>query len=568
MNTISPIKFLTAVGFLIVSLSAGSLLGAETKEACIARKSKELKKACLSETDPQKKSYCVGNANSEAGEDSECVALDSKEDIKDKESKCDSAIKDYNDAAKDARGACESFEKVSGGGKNSCQARIDACSKKIGSAVAGGSNPDETETSDEKQSGAGALTSLVSNLVMQKYYPNAATGGASGNKSASPSCVNYKSKEDRKEKKNDKKDLDREISKIKEKIADEKKKITEENAKLREKNADIDADIQKVDAAVKKAIRSVDEKTGERLRASNEELAKNATNIRNINAVIVKRKEDAETAKFDYQQKMVQYTEDKINTQCQTAIDKAKQCLVKSAKGAATDPKGECAGLEFSGKGAKGTAQLKAKIGKIRDSCFEQANLAVSKAKFEQSKSLRTIQTDIDEKLNQINDLNEAMERKKTNDEGINTEASKEKTDEQKAADQETSNLQKKLSLLGQSTSEAVQHSNTVIGELQKELNDLVAKKTAVDLGILDPEELDNSYSDATALIQGREEARQSALNVCCPELKVDASKSYSSAQVRDFNKRSPKCGPLISGSANQADGGGRRVKTGTDTGQ
>jgi len=43
----------------------------------------------------------------------------------------------------------------------------------------------------------------------------------------------------------------------------------------------------------------------------------------------------------------------------------------------------------FSGGGAKGTAQLKAKIQKVQDACFEQANMTVSKANFEQGKSLK-----------------------------------------------------------------------------------------------------------------------------------------------------------------------------------
>ncbi len=590
MKSISPFKFFTAVGFLIVSMSAGSSWSAapvkveekksgnvETKEscqddcegvdnssACTQHKDKPVDEtACLSKIVNTCKLRCK-NKPTQASLDKK--ESDDKSAAKELKADCNTATKEYNTAVKDARGACESFEKVSGGEKNSCQNRINSCRKKIGSAVAGDEFPDEKETADKEKKGGDDLFGTLFGIAQQKL------GGDDPNKqtspNSSPSCVNYKSKEDRKEKKNDAKDLVKEMQRIKEKIADEKKKITEENAKLREKNSDIDVEIQKVDEAVKKAIRSVDEKKGERLRKSNEDLEKSAIEIRNLNAIIVNEKEKAESKKFEYAQEMLKFSEDKINAQCETEIEKAKQCFIKASKSPATDPKDPCYGVAFSGKGAKGTAVLKAKVLEVRKVCFEMANSTLTKAKFEQSKSLRQIQKTIEEKLNQIQDANNAIERKKNDSININAESDKERTDEEKSAETQKNNLTQKLSKLGESAKEAVSHSNDKIAEFQKELNDLTAKQLAVKMGILEPEELDNSLSDAEGLIGEREGARQNAISVCCPELAISSDKSYTNKEIKDFNKKNSKCGSLIRGGINQADGGGRSGAPSSETKQ
>lgn len=54
--------------------------------------------------------------------------------------------------------------------------------------------------------------------------------------------------------------------------------------------------------------------------------------------------------------------------------------------------------------------------------------------------------------------------------------------------------------------------------QLQNELNDLVTKQAAAKMGILQPEELSNTLSDAEGVIKARETARQIAEKSCCTE--------------------------------------------------
>jgi len=519
MKSISAIKFFTAVSFLIVSLqiktssafaeSAGTPLTvtktqAEVEIAFCGDKSNKTKSLGL-----WKKYSCDGDPSN---------------------TDCKTDMKDYQSAADKASGACDSFEKVPGKNKNTCEARINACRKKINSGVSPESTP--TSTND--------LTGTLMTIYMRKNYPDAgpSDNGTNGTAGAPPSCTNFTPKDARKDKKNENKELDTQIKQIKKEIADEKKKINEENVKLREKNAETDSELQKVDESLKKAILSVDKKKGEDLRKLNEDIAKSAVTIRAINAAIIKSKGEAETIKFNHLQVMQQFTEDKINTQCQAALDTAKQCFIKSSKGQGSqDPKDTCAGFTISAKGPSGTAQLKLKIQKVRDACFEQASLAVNKANFENSKSLRAIETDITEKTNQVNDANKDMTRKQNDFAAINTESDKERTNEETNAQKQIDNLKAKLDRTSKSTQEAIFVSNQTLAQLEKELNDQVTNQAAIKMGVLKPEDLNNALGDAESLIAAREIARETAIKSCCPD---ETSKSAVCTQLKGDSIKTP----------------------------
>jgi hypothetical protein len=529
MKTISPIKFLTAVGFLIVSLN--SVIAS-------AQKIKDCTKYPNTDLGQIEKIKC---------EESNALIAEAQSDKK--EGKCDASTEKYSTAAKEASGACESFEKVSGTdkatkqSKNTCDARINACRKKINSGVGSDGSAD-------------ALMKTMTSIYVQKNFPNVnpndfpIDGSTTG-----PSCTNFVPKDARKEKKSEQKDLENQIKDLNKSISEEKKKITDENAKLREKNAEIDSDIQKVEESLKKDIAKVEGSKRDRLVKLNEEIAKSATNIRNINLAIIKRKEESESIKFDYAQKMQQFTADKITTQCQSALDTAKQCFLKARKGqTSTDAKDVCAGFSFSGGGAKGTAQLKAKIQKVQDACFEQANMTVSKANFEQGKSLRTIETDIIEKTNQVNDATNALNRNQEASTAEDTASAKESADVSANSQKQIDNLKTKLERTTKSTQEAVQVSNERLQQLANQLNDLNTKKAAAKMGIADPEDLDNSLADAESLISARENARKTAMKFCCPG--IDPEKSYSKKE--DIAAIPAECRALATGGTKQADDKGR----------
>ena len=317
-----------------------------------------------------------------------------------------------------------------------------------------------------------------------------------------------------------------------------------------------------MDEAVKKAIRTVDEKKGEQLRKLNEDLAKSAIAIRKKNEEIIQEKEKVERIKFDNAQKMMQFTQDKISTQCQSAIDTAKQCFIMSSKGqSSNDPKNPCAGFTISAKGAKGTAQLKAKVAKVKEACFEQASMAVNKSKFDLATTLRASEMVLLNKNNEITDAKNDIERRQNDNASISAESEKEKTDEQKNAEKQIENLTNKLDRISKSTQEAIQHSNEKMQQFMNEINELNTKKLAAKMGVLDSEELDTSLSDAEAVISSRESARKNAITSCCADDKIDPDKSYSDTEIKNMK---PNCQTLVRGNVKQNDNKGRSATKGT----
>jgi hypothetical protein len=528
MKSISPIKFFTAVGFLVVSLTGLNLLAQNLAQAAQQKTQSEVEIEFCGDkkniTNPKWKKVCEETSASD----------------------CTSALKDFKDAQSKASGACESFAKTteSKDGKNTCENRMRSCRDKITSGA------DSTSPN-----GSQDLMNTMLGIYMQQKYPGQNANDIPLDKGTSGrSCSNYKSKDERKDQKTDKKDVEKEIKQLNKDIAEEKKKINEENAKLREKNTEIDSEIQKVDEAMKKAIRSVDQKKAENLKKLNDDLAKNGISIRNLNSEIIKMKEAAESAKFDYGQRMMQFAEDKVSAQCNAATDTAKQCFLKSSKGlSSADPKDVCGGFTFNGKGAKGTAQLKAKIQKVREACFEQANASVNKAKFEQSKSLRTLETGIIEKTNQVQDANNDITQKQKNMKSEDDAADKERTEEEKIAEKQIDNFKKKLESISKSTQDAIMHSNEKMAQFQKEIDDAKTRQLAVKMGVLEPEALDTSLQDAEEVIGTREAAREQAITACCPKEKpIDLSKKYSKEELKNIG--SSVCTGLITGSSKQED--------------
>lgn len=564
MNTISPIKLLTAVGFLLVSMNSSFGFGEEeieykTAEACAAVKcvtTPDIIAECKTDLTESTKSSNGDTSVKEPTASAIKTCTKNKFDtckteicgnystIKDLKNQCATDTEKFEKAAEEASGACSSFlndpaDKKSKNNEASCKDKINACRTKISTITrskdeaAAAGDPSNTKGTDEYADVLGNIFGQQeddSESKADKFNPDA------------KACLNFKSKDARKENKTETKDLKREIKQLLKDIADEKKKINEENAKLRKENADLKSDEQKVNEAMKKAIRSVDEKKGEQLRKLNEDLAKSATAIRKMNLEIIKQKEAAETIKFDYAQRMMQYTSDKINTQCQAAIDTAKQCFIKSAKGqASSDPKDPCVGFTFSGKGAKGTAQLKAKIQKVREACFEQASMSVNKSKFEQGKALRTIETDILEKTNQVSDANKDIERRQTDFASITAESDKEKSDEIKNAEDQIANLKDKTAELAKSTNEAITLSNQRIAELQEQIRLLNVDINAMKTLSVGSDELENTFNDAYTVIKKKERARQAAIKSCCPVDNKDAEGLCAQFKEEDYAAKPDK---------------------------
>jgi len=524
MKTFSPNKLFTAVVLMVVSLAIPQMaLSQASCEKTI--KGKRITKyvnncARLFSGDDEGTQACEEVVACFAKIDEE------KRDKKDEEQKCSSALKEYTDVRKKTGNACSKFESTGKSSKNSCKDRVDACRKKIRSGMSGSSGNDTT-----------ALMQTMTSIYMQKNYPDAAQAGFAfdSGEGLGPSCVKYQSKEDRKEAKQDAEKLEDKIARIKEKIADEKKKINDENAKLREKTDDLANERLKVDEKLKEEIAKLDKDKQAKAAQIAKEISENSNSIRKLSNQIVKFKEQAEAIKFEHTQKMIQFAEDKVNTRCNTAIDQVKACFMNNTKKKPVDPKDPCAGYVLSAKGAKGTAELKQKLEKVKEACFEQESSAVKKSNYDNASKLRDVESNITEYTAQINAANQALAQKQKEYQEIGSLDDKDKENANTNANKQLEQMTQKADNLTRSTTEAVQTSNAKIAEFQKELNEINTKKTAQKMGIADAESVEYTFSEAESAIEEQESAYTSAYNKCCSSSLKDDNKSFC-AQKNPFS--------------------------------
>ncbi len=541
MKTFSPNKLFTAVVLMVVSLAIPQIVNAQNCNTVVDGKT------------ITKNSNCKQLFNKDGQEDFqadcsralECLQNkeDEKREKKEEEQKCNTAMKEYSDILDKTGNACSKFEGTGKSSKNSCKDRVESCRKKIRSGMSGSSGNDTT-----------ALMQTMTSIYMQKNYPDAAQAGFAfdSGEGMGPSCVKYQSKEDRKEAKQDAEKLEDKIARIKEKIADEKKKINDENAKLREKTDDLANERLKVDEKLKEEIAKLDKDKQAKAAQIAKEISENSNSIRKLSNQIVKFKEQAEAIKFEHTQKMTQFAEDKITTQCNAAIEQAKTCYISNTKNKNVDPKSTCANFTLSAKGAKGTAELKQKLEKVKEACFEQASLATKKSNYDNASKLRDVESNITEYTAQINSANQALAQKQKEYQEIGSLDDKDKENANTNANKQLEQMTQKADNLTRSTTEAVQTSNAKIAEFQKELNEINTKKTAQKMGIADAESIEYTFSEAESAIEKQESAYNNAFNQCCSD---DTKRNKSSFCA----KKNPY-------TTSEKDGGFSTNKTGAST--
>lgn len=491
MKTFSPINFFTLVSFVLVMALGSAGFGGFSE--CLQQ--------CKKDNDITRMPP-GGNLDTTKENLATCQS-----DCRDLASRCDKAIDKYDKDADDLKDACASMDANS---SKTCQQRINACESRGGTGGPGGSTTDQ-------------FMNMMMSAYMQKNNLSLPNDSNAQDANALQSCTDFtndKTERAREKLEQKQEKLQQKISDLKDKIYKEKEEIDKENARLSKETNEIDVERQKVDEKVKEAIRKVDEKKGERMRKLNEDVAKSAIAIRNINNAIIKQKEATESIKFDYAQKVVQFSEDKVNKQCKAAVETAKTCFVKSSKGQKSlDPKDTCSNFSLTAKGAKGTAELKQKLKDIQEACFEQAKLSTDKARFEQQKSLRSIETDIAEKSNQVKDAQNDLERKQNDFKTIGAESDKEKSDEQANADKQLENFTNKLSGITADVQQARTRRNARMEELNAQIKSLEDEVKAAKLGITAKgESFQSTYSEASRAIKKGEGSRQGAIDVCCPK--------------------------------------------------
>lgn len=553
MKATSVFNFLTAVMFLLTAQITWGAPAEITKGQCeaqcesqkedpaILEKCTEKSKDKDGKDNPLARLQCIDSAASSCKV--KCADLESTKDVK---LACTDAVKEWKEAAGKSAGACDDYEAVKG--ENSCEARIKACEKKI-SEVANLYNSQGTTGNGLNASG-GSIDVLMQFYAQKNGIdPKTISGGGSSSGTSCLKWSNDKADEKKKEIDNKIERIDDKIKTVKQKIVDLEKEIAKENESLRKEAATLDEEKEKIQTTYKENIAKLDVKKREKYTSLNKTMQDNLVKVRNLTNAIAQVKDKMEREKFEQTQRLVDFAEDKIDSQCKSAVDTARGCFTRAAKGEKFGDKDPCNGFSATGKGITGTGIMVKRLNDVRNACFERAQMAQDKLRYDYQTKVKQYDQDMIEKQNQIKDLNKNAELEKQEFDAITKENETEKTNETQSSDQKQANLADKLAKLQTSTQEKIAASAKQMEQLKLEAEELAARKMPSKLGII-PDSNGNDISvahrEAKKAIEATEISRSTAYEKCgcndnpdpkikatCTKLKTSSSDSTSGGVKR-----------------------------------
>ncbi|MES2802265.1 MAG: hypothetical protein V4654_07215 [Bdellovibrionota bacterium] len=413
MNTIKVTNLFTVVGFFVVTVFGAPGFSAETMEQCKARIIRNAKKACT-QPDPKDKQACLSSAAME--ETSECDELTSKEDRTAGDSDCEAAFKEYKDSLADVNSACESVagsssssSKYSGttDPRKKCSDKIRECAQMA------------QQTSAQTPQEDNGMSSTLN--IFRAVIGGEESLGLSGSNSC---LVDIDSKEAR--------DAEKEFRDRRKELEKEKKDIEDDAIKDKEDNdkeiTRITKEVQELQRNNKETLAKADVRMREQLNASQKDMVDSAARLRNLTTQISKKNDSVRALNFAYADRMLDSSTQKQNLRCKSALDQAKTCMIKSAKGIKDDA---CKDFPFSikSKGPKATAELKAQLQVVNDACYEKEERDKKRLNFDQQEQMKKVMDDMTELQAQAKEEGQRQQIQSENSTKISQEADREKQD-------------------------------------------------------------------------------------------------------------------------------------------
>ncbi len=450
MNTNSITKFFTLVSIFVVTgfMTATTASAAQTKQQCETKLKQAARASCSTEFKgkPSEINACVANVDT-----SECDGLAGKEDIEKGDSACEQAYKEYNDKKGDAQSACESVVGKSGDTKQKCSDKIKECAN---TAAA-------TSSQTEQQDGGISSTLNIFRAVIGGDESLGTTGAAS-------CLVDIDSKEAR--------DAEKEFRDRRKELTDEKKKIEDEAIKDKEENdkeiTRITKEIQELQRENKKLLAEVDTKMREKSYDTQKELIAAGARLKDLTKQSSKVNDKIRALNFSYADRMLDTSAQKQNLRCKGALDTAKSCMIKSAKGIA-DPACKDFPFTIKSKGPKATAELKAQLQVVSDACYEKEERDKKKLQFDQQEQLTTLQRDLTSIQEQIEQEGKTQQTNSENSQKIQQEAEREKQEAQANLAEQTATLQGEMAQFAQKLQLKSQKAQERLQKLTQDLQTL-----------------------------------------------------------------------------------------------
>ncbi|WP_409478488.1 hypothetical protein [Pseudobdellovibrio sp. HCB154] len=454
MNTNSITKFFTLVSIFVVTgfMAANTASAADykTREECVAGKTSDREAKCDSETDATKKDSCLNTAARQASKDPQCLALPTESKAGEGDQDCEEAFREYKKNLGDAQSACEGLVGKSSSTKQSCSDKIKECDSMAAS----------TSSQTEQQDGGISSTLNIFRAVV---------GGEESLGLSGSSClIDIDSKEAR--------DAEKEFRDRRKELTDEKKKIEDEAIKDKKENdkeiTRITKEIQELQRENKKLLAEVDTKMREKSYDTQKELIAAGARLKDLTKQSSKTNDKIRALNFSFADRMLDTSAQKQNLRCKGALDTAKSCMIKSAKGIA-DPACKDFPFTIKSKGPKATAELKAQLQVVSDACYEKEERDRKRLQFDQQEQLTTLQRDLTGIQEQIEQEGKTQQTNSENSQKIQQEAEREKQEAQANLAEQTATLQGEMAQFAQELQLKSQKAQERLQKLAQDLQTL-----------------------------------------------------------------------------------------------
>ncbi len=442
MNTIKVSNLFTAVGIFVVSgfIAVSTAFAADqypNKETCArAERSKcEATAGCDSLKGDE---YTTCTAKCGRSTETKCESYTSRDDAKENDSECVAAYKAYQDSLADTNSACESVAAPASSSSSRYSGTTDTrkkCSEKIQECAQFAS-----QTSAQTAQEDNGISSTLN--IFRAVIGGEESLGLSG---ASSCLVDIDSKEAR--------DAEKEFRDRRKELEKEKKDIENDAIKDKEDNdkeiTRITKEVQELQRENKEVLAKADVRMREQLNASQKDMVDSAARLRNLTTQISKKNDSVRALNFAYADRMLDTSTQKQNLRCKSALDQAKTCMIKSAKGIKDEA---CKDFPFTikSKGPKATAELKAQLQVVNDACYEKEEREKKRLNFDQQEQMKKVMDEMTELQAQAKEEGQRQQIQSENSTKISQEAEREKQEAEANMAQQIATLQGEMAQFAQ----------------------------------------------------------------------------------------------------------------------
>lgn len=445
--------------------------------------------------------------------------------------KCSSAYQKYTELASKEKIACGAFDKASTG--SGCIDKVNSCRKKMTSLF----TPIEKDTPEETaQSGADQMHEVVMTSLKTAIRANTAKGKDT-TIAGTASCIKSIDKNANKQQRKDKKTEEKELKSRRDKLKDDTLALSKEIDSEKEKNKKETAEIE---AEFKKEMLSKDTKIREGTANAAKASLETSKRIRGYSTALSQELQKLATINFEFQAKMLPFSDDKIKKKCQQSFETAKASVVSSATATPPGPNATPEQLKnyesslaianmYKSKGIKGSGDLKKILLQTKKDCLTDANTEKNRLQMTNAQTVKAVQDKVEELNSMISDEKKNIALEDQNIKKIQDEIGTEKSNAEKDKLTRLQNISDKEAAF--------------IKNINDKIKELTARKLKIDediqnLSLVEAADVEESFNDAETAIESSRLARLNTLDNCSCDSETAQKPNYEFKNICNTLKR------------------------------